>query len=116
MTSLKDALQRIRSSVSLDYSSTAVALTLVLRADLAFTADRDRCLSFLRRCANYGEIVTASSFPSIVWQRSSNIGASDDLQERIAKLLAEAMEPSTEGAACTRGLSSSHLIPFDGSC
>jgi hypothetical protein len=64
MGSLGGALKRIRSSASLEHVSYS-GQPLLLRVDLAFSGDCDQCLSFLRRCAEYGEIVTVFSvFPN----------------------------------------------------
>jgi hypothetical protein len=68
---------------------------------VAFAANKDLCLSFLRHCFDYGEEILALCLPSIASPTSARMGAPNELRERTMKL-----GVSTESAAGLRGLSS----------
>ena len=60
--SLGEALERMSSSASLQYSLSG--LSFFQRVYVAFAGHSDLCLSFLQHCAEYGEKVFAWCFPS----------------------------------------------------
>ena len=97
MGSLKAVLERVQSSASLGDSQTG--LSLILKANLAVVKNSGRYLDFLRYCAYYGEIVTASRITST----SSRVEASHDLRERVTKLRLEAGAVSAESASNAQG-------------
>ena len=69
--SLGEALERISSSVSLQYSVSG--LSYFQRVYVAFAGHSDLCLSFLQHCADYGEKVFAWCFPSTPSPTSSQV-------------------------------------------
>jgi len=110
MGSLCRALKRIRSSASLEHVSYS-GLPLLLRVELAFSGDCDQCLSFLRRCTEYGEIVTEfCTFPSAL-PTSSHLEDLQELRERILGLQFETTVVSAKSVVVVQGLSSYQLTP-----
>ena len=108
MGSLCRALKRIRSSASLVHVSYS-GLPLLMRVELAFSGDCDQCLSFLRRCTEYGEIVTEfCTFPSSL-PTSSHLEDSQDLRERILGFQFETAVVSVKSVIVVQGLSSYQL-------
>jgi hypothetical protein len=81
---------------------------------VAFAANSGLCLSFLRRCADYGESVIGLRVPSIASPTSSCGDAPHDLRERTMKLLSEMTGVSVDNVASVQGLSSYPSTPFDG--
>ena len=79
-----------------------IRLSLILQVNLAIIKNNSRYFDFLRYCAYYGEIVTASRLPST----SSRVEASYDLRERATRLQSEETSVSAEGASKAQGLSS----------
>ncbi len=82
---------------------------------MAFAANRDLCLSFVRRCANYGEMVIGWHLPSVALPMPHHVvaaHASRDLRKRAMKLPSEVTGTSVENATIVKGLSSI-LIPVD---
>ena len=77
---------------------------------VAFAANSDLCLSFLRQCAHYGEEVIALCLPSIippqVLPTSSRAGVPLDLWDRAMRLRSEITVVSMENDAGAQGLSS----------
>ena len=111
--SFEDALERISSSASLRYSP--LSRSSFQRAYVAFAANSDLCLSFLRNCADYGEKVFTWCLFFNTSPASSRVGAPHDLQVRTARLLSKATGISTENVASVEGLSlykSSSMIPI----
>ena len=111
--SFGEALERISSSASLRYSP--LSLSPFQRVYVAFAANSDLCLDFLRNCADYGEKVFTWCLSFNTSPVSSRVGAPHDLQERTARLLSNATGISTENAASVEGLSlyeSSPMIPI----
>ena len=81
---------------------------------MAFAANSDLCLSFLRRCADYGEKVIGSRVPSITPPTSSCVDSPHDLRERTMRLLSEMTGVSVDNVASVEGLSSYPPTTFDG--
>jgi hypothetical protein len=100
--SFGEALERISSSASLQYSP--LSRTPFQQAYIAFAANSDVCLSFLRDCAGYGEKVFNWCFSFNALPISSPVGAPHDLQERSARLLSEPTGLSTENVVSVKGL------------
>jgi hypothetical protein len=113
MCLLKSALERVTSSDSLKYSLSG--RSSFQQAYVAFAANRDVCLSFLRQCADYGDKVSAVCRPSMAPATSSpsRVGAPYELRERTMRLQFEMAGVSTENAADIQGLSSYRLTTFD---
>ena len=103
MGSLKAALERVQSSASLGDSH--AGLSLILQLNLAVVKNSSRYLDFLRHCAYYGEIVTASRIPPT----SSRVKASHDLRERATRIRFETTAVPVESASNAQGLSSFEL-------
>jgi hypothetical protein len=106
-----EALERISSSTSLRYSP--LSRPSFQRAYVAFAANSDLCLSFLRHCADYGEKVFTWNPSFNASPVSSPVGAPHDLRERTARLLSasEVTAISTENVAGIKGLSSYKSTP-----
>ena len=102
--SFGEALERISSSASLRYSP--LSQSSFQRAYVAFAANSDLCLSFLRRCADYGKKMFAWCLSFNALPISPRVGVPHDLRERTARLLSEATGISTENVASVKGLSS----------
>ena len=81
---------------------------------MAFAANSDLCLSFLRRCADYGEKVVGSRVPSITLPTSSCVDSPHDLRERSMRFLSEMTGVSVDNVASVQGLSSYLPKPFEG--
>ena len=111
MGSLTSALGRLTSSDSVKYSR--LGRSSIQQVYVAFAANSDLCLSFLRRCANYGEKVIGSRIPSITPPSSSCVDAPHDLRERTMKLLSEMTGVSVDNVASVQGLSSYPSTGFD---
>ena len=104
--SLGEALERISSSASLQYSQ--LSRSSFQQVYIAFLGNRDLCHSFLRDCADYGKKVLVWCLASVASPTSSRVGRpSQDLRERTAGLRSEATGVSAENAASAQGLSSS---------
>lgn len=114
MGSLGGALKRIRSSASLEHVSYS-GLALLLQVDLGFSRDCDQCLSFLRRCAEYGEIVTVFSVSPSSSPTSSHLRASQDLRQRALRLQLETTVVSAKSVVIVQGLSPYQLTTRDAS-
>jgi hypothetical protein len=104
MGSLEDALERMSSSASLRYSQ--LGRSSFQRLYIAFAGNSDICLSFLRRCVDYGESVLAWRLVSIGSPTSSRVGASGshDLPERTTELRSEVTGVSAKGLEGLEGL------------
>ena len=102
--SFGEALERISSSASLQYSP--LGWTLFQQVYITSAANSDLCLSFLRNCADYGEKVFTWCLSFNALPISSPVGAPHDLRERSARLLSEPTGISTENGASVEGLSS----------
>ena len=100
MGSLKATLERLRSSAS--FGDSNAGLSLILQVNLAIVKNNSQYLDFLRYCAYYREIVTASCLPST----SSRVETSYDLRERAMRLQSEETAVSAESASNAQGLSS----------
>jgi hypothetical protein len=107
--SFGEALERISSSVSLRYSPWS--RSSFQRVYVAFAANSDLCLSFLRRCADYGEKVSTWCLSFNASPIYSRVGGPHDLQERTVRLLSEATGISTENVASIKGLFSYESTP-----
>ena len=70
--SLGDALERMSSTASLQYSQSGQSY--FERVYVAFAGNRDICLCLLRHCADYGEKVLSWCIPSIASPMSSQVG------------------------------------------
>jgi hypothetical protein len=102
---LEETLQRVRESASVTFS--LMSLGPVLQAKLGLTQNSELCLSFLRRCVDFGEIVAGLSGASITYPAFSRLRASNDLQERVMNLMAEpeVVDLSAENDGRSQGLS-----------
>ena len=105
--SFGEALEHVSSSASLQH------LPLSRRSPfqqvyVTFAANSDLCLSFLRHCADYGEMVFiwCLSFNASPISSRMGISAPHDLRERTTRLLSEVTGISTENVAGVKGLSS----------
>lgn len=105
MGSLSEDLKRIRSSATFEHVSHS-GLSLVLQVDLAFSGDCDKCLSFVQRCAEYGEIVTTFCALPSSWPMSPHLEASRYLRERISGLRFETTDVSVKSVVIVKGPSS----------
>ena len=97
MGSLEEALERMSSSTSLRYSQSG--RLSFQRVYVAFAGNSDICLSFLRRCADYGESVLAWRLVSIGSPSSARVGAldSNDIRKRTKGLRSEVAGDSAKG-------------------
>ena len=109
---LTSALDRLPSSKSVQYLR--LGRSSIQRVYVAFAANSDLCLSFIQRCANYGEKVFACCSPSISLPASPHVGAPYDLRERTMRLLSETKGFSAENAVFFQGTSLYKLSPFYG--
>lgn len=109
-SSFGEALERISSTASLRYSP--LSRPSFQKAYVAFAANSDLCLSFLRRCADYGEMVFTWCHSSNASPISCRVAAPHDLRERTARLLSEATGISTENVASVKGQSLYETIPM----
>jgi hypothetical protein len=112
MGSLTPALLSILSSNSFKYS--VLGPSSIEKIYLAFKANRDICLSFLRQYVDYGEKVLACYPPSDASPPSSRVDSQHELQERTRRLLSEVAGVSVENIGSIQGLFSYQLTPFDG--
>ena len=87
MGSLTSALDRLPLSDSVKYSREG--LSSIRQVYVAFAANSDLCLSFLRRCADYGEKVICWRLPSTDLPTLPCVDTSHDLRERTIRVLAE---------------------------
>ena len=97
MSSVTSALERLPSTTSLKYLSSCQSS--IQRVYLALRGNRDLCLSFLRRCADYGEKVIGCRLSFTALPTPFRVMASHDLRERTIRLLSEATDVSVENAA-----------------
>ncbi|KAH9983746.1 hypothetical protein BJV77DRAFT_244187 [Russula vinacea] len=111
--SLGEALERMSSSASLQYSQ--LGRSSFQQVYVAFAGNSGLCLSLLRNCTDYGANVLAWCFPSSASstspKTSSRAGAAYDIRERITKLRpevtgvsAKSIETFEGGSAPVRGL------------
>jgi hypothetical protein len=120
MGSMRKVLSRVHSSASLLESlehASRSDQSLVLQASLAFSEDCDRCLAFLRRCADYAEIMSALCTLPTSLPASSQPGISHDLGRRAMRSRFEAVvvSESAKSVLNAQGLSSYGLTRCDGS-
>ncbi len=87
MDSFTPALEHLTVSNSLKYSH--LGTPSIERAYAAFAANSDLCLSFLRRCVDYGEKVIGWGLSSIPLPAPFRVMASHELWERPVKLRTE---------------------------
>ncbi len=97
-------LQRIRDSVSVEYSN--MSLAPILRAELGLAQNSNLCFTFFRHCVEFGEMVTATSAALIGSTAFSRVKDSNGLLERAMALGTEAPDVSAQNDALFRGLSS----------
>jgi hypothetical protein len=100
MGKLEEALNLVRSSASLEYTS-HLGLSLVLKVEFAFTRNSKLCLAFLRRCSDYRDFVVAPATSPT----SSRVVASHDLCERAMRPPFETTSAAAENADDVKGLS-----------
>jgi hypothetical protein len=105
--SLGEALERISSSASLQYSELRGRSDFE-RVYIAFAGNSDMCLSFLCKCADYGEKAFAWCFPSIASPASTRVGTPYDVGERSMGLRSEVTEGMGGVGALLRGLATHH--------
>jgi len=97
---LEEVLKRVRESASV--ASSLMNLGPVLQVKLGLTQNSELCLSFFRRCVDFGEIITASmTYPHPTFSR---LTASSDLQERIVPLMTESVDFSAENDGRSLGV------------
>jgi hypothetical protein len=104
MGSLTSALERLLSSYSLKRLPSC--RSFIQRVYVAFAANSDLCLSFLRRCVDYGEKVIGCRLPSIPLPAPFGVMATYDLRERTVGFQSEMTGISAENAASVQGRSS----------
>ena len=83
---------------------------------VAFAANSDLCLSFLKHCSDYGDKVLALSLPSIASLTSPRMDAPYKLRERTMRLRSVMTGVSAENTltSSVRGLSAYQSTSFDG--
>jgi hypothetical protein len=91
---LEKSLQKIRDSASVELSPKS--LVRVLQVNLGFAQNSEQCLNFFRRCADFGEMLVASSTAFTPYLTFPRVRASSNLQERVGTLGAEAADPLAE--------------------
>jgi len=93
---LDETLQKVRESASVAFS--LMGLAPVFQVKLGLAQNSELCLSFFRRCVDFGQIIGASSTASMTYPYPtfSRLTASSDLQERILTLMTESVEFSVE--------------------
>src|SRR5579863_5368378 len=106
---LEQKLELIRSSATLEHISFS-GFPQVLKVDFALTKNRDQCFRFLRRCANYGEMMATFCASPIVWPTSSHVIESLDLRDRAMRPQFEITSVSAESATRVQGLSSPYSL------
>jgi hypothetical protein len=107
--SFGETLEHISSSASLRYSP--LSRPSFQRVYVGFAANSDLCLSFLRRCIDYGEKVFMSRHSFNAPYISSQVGLPHDVRERTARVLSEATGISMANVASVKGLSSYEPTP-----
>ena len=107
MSSLTSALDRVTLSESVNYLRSG--RSSIQPVYIAFEANRDICLDFLRRCADYGEKTFTWCSPSIASPMPPHVGAPHDLRERTMRLWSERTGVSAKNAASVQGPSSYYL-------
>jgi hypothetical protein len=114
MGSLTSALERLLSSYSLKYLPSCQFF--IQRVYVAFEANSDLCLSFLRRCVDYGEKAIGCHLPYIPIPLPApfSVMASYDLRERTVGFQSEMPGISAENAPSMQGQSSYKLTSFNG--
>ena len=100
---LASALDRLPLSDSVKYSRSGQSP--IRQVYVAFAANSDLCVSFLRRCADYGEKVVGWHLPSTDLPTLSCVNTPHDLRERTIRFLAEMMGISVDNVASIQGLS-----------
>ncbi|KAI9457137.1 hypothetical protein F5148DRAFT_1223017 [Russula earlei] len=81
-----------------------MGLSLVLQAKVGLGQNSGLCLTFLRCCVDFGEIITTLSVTPIINPILSRVRASTGLQERVMALRAEAADISVKNATHSPGL------------
>ena len=109
MSSVTSALERLPSTNSLKYLSSCQSS--IQRVYLALRGNRDACLSFLRRCADYGDEVVSCYRSSTALPTPFRVMASHDLRERTMRPLSETTDISVENVTSVQGLSSYQSMP-----
>src|SRR5258707_10531580 len=110
MSSITSALERLPSSNSLRYLPSCHSF--IQRIYMALRGNRDLCVSFLRRCADYGEKVIGCRFSPIALPICFRVTALRDLRERTMRSWSEMTGVSAVNAASVQGLSSYQSAPF----
>jgi len=118
MGSMRKALKGIHSSASLLESLEHVSRSdqsLVLQVSLAFSGDCDHCLSFLRHCADYAEIMGALCTLPTSRPASTHLETSHDSRQRAMRSRFETavVSESSKSALNAQGLSSYRLTRCD---
>jgi hypothetical protein len=112
MGSLTSALDCLLSSYSLECLLSYQPS--IQRVYVAFEANSDLCLSFLRRCVDYEEKVIGCRFPSIPLPAPFRAMASYDLRDRTVRFQSEMTGISAENVASVQGQSSYWSTSFNG--
>ncbi|KAI9434744.1 hypothetical protein F5148DRAFT_1006085 [Russula earlei] len=99
---LEETLQRVQESASVEFSP--MSLSPVLQAKVGFRQNSGLCLTFLRGCVDFGEVITTLSVAPIINPILSRVRASTGLQERVIALRTEATDISVENATHSPGL------------
>ena len=102
--SLGDALERMSSTASLQYSQSGQSY--FERVYVAFAGNRDLCFCLLRDCADYGEKVLSWCIPSIASPTSSQVGVPHvtGLRERTTVLPSEETGGSAKSLETPEGV------------
>ena len=98
---LKAWLQRIHESASVEYLN--VDLTPITQAELGLAQNNMKCLTFFRRCMEFGEMVATSPADLINHLAFSRIKASNGLLEGAMALGTEARDVSVENYPPSKG-------------
>ncbi|KAI9450415.1 hypothetical protein F5148DRAFT_1290819 [Russula earlei] len=99
---LEETLQRVQESASVEFSPMSVSP--VLQAKVGLRQNSGLCLTFLRHCVDFGEIITTLFVTPIINPILSCIRASTGLQERVMALRTEAADISAENTTHSPGL------------
>src|SRR6266446_3315891 len=104
MNSITSVLERLPSSNSLKFLPSCQSS--VQRVYLALRGNRDLCLSFIQRCADYAENVIGCRLSSLALPLSFRLTDLHNLRERTMRPRSEVAGVSVENVASVQGLSS----------
>ena len=107
LNALKGRLQSIHESASVEYSN--MSLAPILRAELGLAQNNKLCFAFFHRCAEFGDIVAASSGALMNFLDFSRVRASNGILEGAMALGTDAPDVSVEDDAPFQGQSFVHV-------